>query len=137
MRRYKLLPGGSHTDENGRVFRPGQIVQSELQLDKIFANRFVEEKISPSPRKPVAPPVPQDPEDDDDFDDEETPSFPSGKEVTESFPAASGYGYRVFKDGRLHFVVSEDAPSVLLNEGVELKSAKAVINFINQLVSVE
>lgn len=74
MNRYKLK-SGSHVDENGKTYSPGDTVVSDSDLTKAFPNKF--ELVGPSKPLSSLPPAKraaalvEDPDEEEDEDDEE------------------------------------------------------------------
>lgn len=128
--KFRLKPNtGSHAGpgEGGKfkTYKPGDTVESEQDLCKVFPNKFeripdeAPSSFSPSTEeqkaavskaakkgaKGVAPPETEEPE-----------PNPLGRDVTKRFPTAQEEDFQVFADGGAFSVVEADDPTEALND---------------------
>jgi len=105
---FRLLPkvgGHAFVDPSGKtVFlkaSEGVVIESEVDLFKLFPNKF--ERVE-APAGPASAPVGP------------SPVSPLGRDVTQRFPLAVEHGFKVFADGGAFVVVEADDPGVVLHE---------------------
>lgn len=153
--------GGTHSTEDGTIYRRGDLIYSPLPLATMFKERFTPVPMhaplplatkdtaqvegnkaraaqhgdtvpDPAPEAVVANVPNEVPTDGRTGDD--TADY--GEEVTANFGDAAAAGVQVFKDGRVYTVVSTEDPSTPLN--LEPLSSKArVVAFIDDLVDAD
>jgi hypothetical protein len=96
--RFKVLDG-IHKDKSGKVFKKGQIVESDASLDELCVNKFKRMGVQKRSKKRPS-------------SDEKA----LGKDVTSFFPAAAKKGLKVFKDkSKQYHVAREGNPTVAIS----------------------
>lgn len=134
--RFKLIAGTSNIF--GETYKRGDIIDTPVDLTKMFRNAFVQVHSDPTPAlrtlpvkaeasEPVQPPVKATPsslatpatsqadEDPAEKDPVSTPK-PRGRDVTKSFPKALEEDYSVFQVNKLYFVYDNDDFSKSVND---------------------
>jgi hypothetical protein len=128
IHKYRLLPNvGGHVDEN-REFRSGDVFESYMRLDVMFANKF--EKLPDTAEVPDENCLPPLLSDDEAEPEKAEPSKVAGTDVTADFKGASDLGIKVVKTGKVYSVFDADHPASALEGGDALKSKAAVEAFI-------
>ena len=141
-----LLKGGSHVDQEGRMWnhKPGvrTIIESDAPLDKMFSNKFhkvgtvledgSEELSGLEIFKPAKAKVA------DSLDLVDLPKkeevLDLGLDVSETFPIAKKNDLKVFQKDSSYFVVDRDMPSTPMNHDALITPAQ-VNRFIKETAS--
>jgi len=126
MNKYRLLTS-NHVSENGTKYKKGDIIETTLDLEALFVNKF--EKVDASTRaKKEGKPA-----NDDNLknkDNNTKDNDPEGEDVTEKFPDAVEVRLVVRKVGKLYVVTDpDDKEAGQLDEG-DLTSQSKVNDFI-------
>jgi len=120
MPRYKVR-GGEH-DHYGKVYGPGEIVETELPLDEMFRGKF--EKLPEAPKRvepqEIAVPSP-----------EVVDSDERGEDVTHKLEIPDGVDLLVFRKNNEYFVYDEDG--LIPSAEVRLTSKAKTEAFIMQI----
>lgn len=116
---------GLHSFGKGKgVSKAGQTVQSDLELDKLYPEKF-EKVLQYAP-----PPAAEGAEDEADPSTQPAKAAESlGADVTEQFKDAAKQDLLVFKSGKEYHIASEDEPTVALNPA-PLPTKKDVETFL-------
>jgi hypothetical protein len=144
---FKLLPKvGNHT-EGDKVYTSGDVVESDLELDKVFQGKFervkgftastpdtqaaVQAAAEEGAKDVAAPPAPPP---NQEVSDSKPPKVesPLGRDVTKRFPEAQEQDYLVFSDGGKFHVAEADDPAFAINDKPLHK--KEVIPFVEKLL---
>lgn len=140
MKYFRLLPGGSSVvgmkdDGTPHTVKPGEVVKSDKDLDKLFTHRY--EQVYPnagmrSQEEIDAADSVVETDSADEVEDVEMARLEKqyGSNVTEDFESAVDASLYVFKKGRYHYIVDPEEPEDSLNEKGLL--ADAVDDFINK-----
>lgn len=160
IRKFQVLEGVHTAGVGGatRTFLKGHIVASHLDLDELFANKFVEvpREVKAHPgienykievpgmepqrkRKPLLEmeeEVSVDEVDPEALEESTHEFLKEARDVSERFPIlkSEAKGLKVFKNGVKYGVVSDDAPDEVLNTRGPLKKDE-VIEFIESFLS--
>lgn len=146
MARYKVM-GGNHQHFDGKTYKKDDIIECDVDLSKMFVNKF--QKVSVDVSITEAVPVPKPPVTKPEPITEEIPTLPPvepkesitkkktekinrGKDVTTRFPKAIDEDYLVFQKNRRHFVYDAEEPGEALND--EGLKKPEVEKFISKLV---
>ena len=154
MFKLKERSGGhkvaSHVDENGREVKPGDVIESSSDLEKLFRNKFerMPETVQgpiPKPSIPIPLPgqsiedkggvdadtsqTPPDSPDSKDKDEEKTEGE-YGKDVSALFPVAGEVEMKVFEKNHWYTVVDTEDGEVM-NEKKKLRKEE-VTGFLEQ-----
>lgn len=112
---------GSHI-QDGRTYKRGDVVESDVPLDRMFPQKF--ERFVSSANEPQTPePEDQSPKGTEDDVSDVSPGGTLGKNVTEEFPEAVGAGLLVFKRGAWFYVADPADPDEAIHEKGLRKSA--------------
>lgn len=140
MARYRLLNGrhaqGKQEDGSAIIHEKGAVIESKIDLEKLFKNKFerVQDEVQarPNEKLQVDEELPQASSTVSELiKTEEVPEEASklGEDVSEQFETATGKDLVVLKDGRKYFVARKDDKDVSLNEEA-MTTKQAVIEFI-------
>ncbi len=120
---FKMI-AGSLTHE-GRVYNKGDVITTELPLDKMFVNSWqrlgtIVDTSAPAPthaRRRAPTPAPEPLPEDAPVQTAvaEPPVVNKGKDVTSNFPKAVDEDFLVYKKDMVYFVYDKDEPHVPLN----------------------
>lgn len=159
LRKFLLLEARhAHPGEGtnvGKIFKKGEIVESEHDLVALFPNKFREHNLVPASQAidaaelaefrawkdaKKAPPAPTEEapptEEKGTTPPKEAVSSTLGEDVTSEFKAAIDAGMLVFKHEDMYFVTETDDPNKALNEK-PLEDAKHVNKFIHKALKEE
>ncbi len=116
---------GEH-NQNGKTYKPGDVVETEIDLTIHFGHKFELIEDTKSTSSKITKPNIDTPQDEDDKDKEDKSSSSSlnkhGKDVTDQFSDAEDIGVLVFEkvktNGKWYTVVDPDDNSVLTKKNL-------------------
>jgi len=171
MSYYKLLPKrGNHnqgeTDKAGNpiIYKPGDVIETDMDLVKMFPNKFVEvnvggdnilptvdkseiQRAAERGAKDLKPAEPDEVEEDEEEieeeeveEEEETKSnpVPDGAKLSKSFPEAEEQDLKIFyKRGEGYWVTEADDPKHNAINNKPIKKKVEVMAFVNEYLGEE
>ncbi len=134
MAKYTFeVTAGTYTSLDGELFQTGDEVESNIELDKMFRNKFKRLGVpveSSKKKKPAPLPEPEEVEEEVAEAEEVETANTFGENVTDRFPSAVENGYLVFFAEQFGYTVTtQDEPTAAIN-GMPLKTKTKLTKFL-------